>query len=211
MKEIKGKLQICDSREIAIAAEKLRDGQYELTIYPNRLHFTQWGMHPKDRICLVEYRSISEYEERVIPKGLAEEIVNKDLQLVEPGAGLAEFVPKIALQARKRPIVIDPLDYEAIRSLLEGAQEIRKVNQENRQLIQELLRRIDIYLDPGLVRLFNMNLDQACKEYPYLEGIADIVVDVGGPLLYSDDPEKTYQLESNWLLRKNPPGRFYHP
>lgn len=195
----------------AVAPDKIRLGDYELTISPTALDFMHWADQSQDKIFQVTFRSITEYEDKgIIPRGLVREVVGSDLQVVESGAGLAEFVPYIALNSRKKPIVIDPLNYSVINDLLVIALN-KFATEQNVTLIQRLLQRIDIYQNPKLVTLYNMTLNEACKRNPHLQGIADVVLDVNGALLYSDKPQEAYQLESDWLLKKYPRGRFYHP
>lgn len=193
-----------------IDAEELRIGPYELEIYSSGLHIARWGEYPEDKMFIVKYRSVAEYEGKgIIPEGLVEEVVENGLQFIEPGAGISELIPTIALRTKRPPIVIDPLDYDAIHFLLSRSLG-KRVNARNKFLIRELLRRIDIYLNPELVRLYNMTLEEACQRHPELQETADVAVDVCGALLYSGNPQKAHQLESEWLLKKNPPGRHFH-
>lgn len=128
-------------------------------------------------------RSVSMYTcDNFIPPDFEERY--KGLQIVEVGAGLAEFSPYMAHIATKKPIVIDPADYRTIRNLLVTA---KQYDMPAMQIptVDMLVHRIDTLLDPTKIRLYNMSLLDAVSAHPQeLKGVADIVLDVFGAVQY---------------------------
>lgn len=189
--------------------EKLYEDRYELELYPGGLlmRYIAENPSPQDRNFLVGYSNIGDYErEGVLPSGFVDEVVKKQLQVVEIGPGMSELLPTLGIK-RRLPIAIDPLNYDAIASLLTRAQQ-KRISREHDILIQELLSRLAIYTNPRLVKIYNMRLEDACLKNPELKEVADVVIDVRGALRYSWMPEEAYRLESEWLM-KNPGGKYY--
>lgn len=110
-------------------------------------------------------------------------------QYLEVGAGLGEPLVALARQAAAsqgalpKPIAIDPVAYELVRDLF-GCMEDRYGSLAGvRALIdpvRELRARCDVLLDPDMVRLIRLPLEEAVVKHPELQGCADVVVDLYG-------------------------------
>lgn len=124
-------------------------------------------------------------------------------QIVEVGAGLAEFSPYMATIAEKRPIVIDPADYRTIRSLLQNAQE-KPLEDGQRTMVQMLLDRIAILLDPTKIQLFSESILDIPRHETTLRGVGDIVLDVHGGIqcIPIEHLQKVYEIEEHFLSKQ---------
>ena len=189
--------------------QHLREGEYHLKTYPHSNNIELWydvhgGWMP------VYYRSADEYVDRTgMPTNIVKTIVQNQLQLVEVGAGIAELAPSIARAGGKRPIVIDPLNYQAIFSLLQKACK-KNISNENKRIARTLMERVSLYLDPRAIELMPLTLQQAYLQFGQkLSGIADVVVDVAGAIYYNAEMRSVYNFECNWLLKQDPPGVIY--
>jgi len=113
--------------------------------------------------------------------------LNPKLQYVDAGAGLAGLVPflvaKFGQKLVSRPIIIDPVDYNLMSSMLRSAQELNLGTDIDKRL-KELTQRTEIILDSEKVYLVNMTLGNAIREIPELKGTADVVIDFLGPSNY---------------------------
>jgi hypothetical protein len=97
-----------------------------------------------------------------------------DLQVVEMGPGLGEFIPLLTEVAKIKPIAIDPVNYNNLLELMEYA----------RSRVPEIIvgeldifkQRAEIYLDSTKVWLVNTTLEEAVKDKRLFE-IADVFVD----------------------------------
>jgi len=97
----------------------------------------------------VYYRPVSEYvDHTAMPRDICESIVQNGQQLIDVGAGLAELTPKVAVKKGKKPIIIDPLNYDYIHQLLSRARR-KNLSKENILLVDQLLERVSVYLDPS--------------------------------------------------------------
>lgn len=106
-------------------------------------------------------------------------------QHLEVGGGLSGFITHLALSRNRRfrPIIIDPVNYNHLKGLLEYAlQERREILSEiDKKRLRTLLKRIEIIQDPNLVRLVNVRLSDALHIHPDLIQSSDVVLDVYGP------------------------------
>lgn len=121
-------------------------------------------------------------------------------QYVEVGAGLGEFIQRVALLKNGNipPIVIDPADYalleEMLRFTLKRLPEIVPKKEYDFHFyhtrVEELISRCETIQNHSLVRLYSVTLETAAKREE-LRGIADVVVDNLGARFYSTDWKKT--------------------
>ncbi|OGG00210.1 hypothetical protein A2Y99_03240 [Candidatus Gottesmanbacteria bacterium RBG_13_37_7] len=148
----------------------------------------------------VSWNSIEDYEAiGHIPKVFFLNAANKELQVVEVGPGLGEFLPDCADFSRVQPIAIDPFDYLEAHNLLKEVLLRYAISDRDRQLVITLLERIDRYTDQKKIKLINTTLELAMRDHPELTGIADIVIDSAGAKLYSSHNAKILEQA---LLRK---------
>ena len=156
---------------------------------PDKGSLTQW----------ITGRDLSEYDSKIqdLIAGL-----NPDLQYVDVGAGVGEFVPFVASKSQRHlPIVIDSVDYHTLRTLLEYAQTL-DIPDRMKKKAMEMLQRCNTILNPKKVRLINMGLEKALEKVNDLFGIADVVVDNAGTSHYADDFREIWKLEKK-LLKPN--------
>jgi len=107
------------------------------------------------------------------------------LQYLEIGAGLGEFIPKLVqFNIDKKPIVIDPAPYPIMEEMLRHIQPYitAQVHQER---CAALLGRAAIIQDSSKVILINTTLGEALKNHPELKGIGDIIIDNYGAIKWS--------------------------
>ena len=110
--------------------------------------------------------------------------IDPDHVVVEVGAGLGEFIPKLARNHKGRLTVIDPFDYVIAQAMLDFAKGLELADWQ-RLYVEELLERSGVYLDPNRVQLISQPLSGAPEKEPSLIGSADLVVDFYGPMHYS--------------------------
>lgn len=125
-------------------------------------------------------------------------------QHLEVGAGVGGFITHLATFSGRfhRPIIIDPVDYTSLRSLLETGLKERSCKKSHKRM-GELLRRIDIIQNPDLVRLVNLRLSEAIQEQPNLTQCADVVLDIYGPSYhYSTEMPKGPEREALYKIRE---------
>lgn len=161
----------------------------------------------------VYYRSLSEYVTTTsMPRDICESIAQNGQQLIDVGAGLAELAPKVAVLKGRKPIVIEPLNYDYIQKLLSKARR-KNLSEENIVLVDQLLERVAVYLDPSLIHLIPLTVQDAQVRYfNELQGVGDVVVDVAGAIKYSGSIEThrvVHDLEKDWLVKKSPQGVLY--
>ncbi len=133
-------------------------------------------------------RGLDEYFRYYISHSKNPFSINPEYQYVDVGAGLGELAPLLVakLKVKRKPIIIDPVDYSALRELLGYAlPRFDKKPFLNKQ-IEELLGRIEIIKNPNEVRLLNMRLGEAVERFPDIHGCADVLVDVAGPITYCE-------------------------
>lgn len=113
--------------------------------------------------------------------------INPKFQYLEVGAGLGGFIPFLAVEWNQRlasiPIVIDPADYRLMAHMLRYAKQLNLGADVDKRL-NELIQRAEIILDPKKVYLVNRTLGEAIRSMPELQGVADVVIDLLGPVNY---------------------------
>ena len=151
-----------------------------------RLKCGPWKSSIEGNGLFVTDRNVVEYDPEIV-KALP---LNPKLQYMETGAGLGEIVPFLAtnLELEKPIIVIDPLDYTIVKELLERAYDINYDPFISNRL-KELIRRCEIILDPNKVKLVNKRLEDVLDSGE-LDGIADVLIDHCGGVLYSEDIDR---------------------
>jgi len=145
-------------------------------------------------------------------KGYEEMEINPDLQYLEVGPGLGEFIPYVVskMKGKNKPIAIDLADYSLMRDILEYAREYFSAPENEDSSIVErldvLLGRVETITDPELVTFINEPLHEALDSHPELYGCADVVVDNFGALRWyshsGNTEEETVDLERK--LKKSP-------
>jgi hypothetical protein len=162
--------------------------------------FDFFGEKEYNRGHYITARDMGEYDNEV--KDL---IIKPDLQYLEVGAGLGEFTPSIIRKFNGellyRPIVIDPVNYDVMYSLIKFAKNLTNDNLMNVKL-KELQDRCEIILDNTKVNLINLTLENALKTHPELVRVADVVVDNVGASHYMENHEYAWYLEK-MLLKHN--------
>ncbi|MFH0749822.1 MAG: hypothetical protein V1917_02810 [Candidatus Gottesmanbacteria bacterium] len=148
-------------------------------------------------------RSIAQYQfTHFIPEDFEKRY--KDLQIVEVGAGLAEFSPHMTTIATKKPIVIEQANYHALRNLFVTAKH-QGVPEAQIPTVDMLLDRIDTLLDPTKIRLFNMSIFEAVRHHgDELRGVGDIVLDVFGAVQYAKpwvNKQRVDEIENHFLSK----------
>jgi len=194
-------------------APSLTLNKHTLDIHPYTRKLSLGYYDKNSQWMPVYYRSISEYIGHTkMPKNIVEIIQTNNYQLIEVGGGLAELAPSVAKGAITKPIVIDPLDYKSIQTLLERARK-KNICDDNIKLIDILLDRVAMYLDPNAIDLIPLSIQEAYLQYrERLKGVADVVVDVAGAIYYSGNllnHKSVYELEKDWLVKQSPQGVFY--
>lgn len=158
-------------------------------------------LHP--RAYPITARSIASYiSMNAIPSDF--ETRYRNLQLLEVGAGLAEFTPHMAQRQENKPIIIDSANYPALLHLLAQSTH-QPIPETQRSAVNLLIKRITTILDPKEITLYNMSLLDAVTEFPdKLRGCADVVLDVFGATLYTDGSStkaKVEEIEQHFLSR----------
>lgn len=135
---------------------------------------------------LITGRDIKDYK-KVKP-------LNRELQYLELGPGLGEFTPYASDSCSKKPIAIDVANYDIVIEMLEFSLTM-DFSTKTHDRTRELLRRCHIIKDKDRVDFYNMHMSEALEKYPYLEGIADVIVENYGP--------RTYPLTERLEIRKS--------
>lgn len=136
----------------------------------------------------------------------------KNLQYIEIGAGLGEFVPKITKEnnLNYKPMIIDPANYNLLGDMLIYFQNKFQCNKHEEEL-SELIERCDIISDSSKVILFNKTLSQTLKYHQNLSEKGDIVIDNYGPSFW-EGMEKNLnlnQVDKLELKLVRPNGSLY--
>lgn len=144
----------------------------------NILHHQQDGVSLSETIMGITSRDISYYPQELFP-------INPLGQYCEVGPGLGGFTPYLAHAQgiQKKPIAIDPANYELMGEMLIYAQTL-DVSDEIRKRIAIVIERCTTMITPQKVMLINTTLGKAFKIHPKLYGIADVVVEHSGTNLY---------------------------
>ncbi|HRH93624.1 MAG TPA: hypothetical protein PKV72_03785, partial [Candidatus Peribacteria bacterium] len=121
----------------------------------------------------------------------------------------------------KRPIVIDPADFDAMGKLMDYAlhhTEALNMPQDTQSRVLDLAVRCDVMRDRTRVRLLNMTFAEAFERHRDLRGKADVVVELYGASLYPDveggDPVEVLQASERQyrkyvqLLRRDRDGEM---
>lgn len=131
--------------------------------------------------------------------------VDNSMQYMEIGAGLGDFIPKLILESQgkleKRPIVIDPANYQVMQQMLEESLNFTLPGYIQNRL-STLKKNCEIIRDPSRVNLINNDLRYALMNHPELAGRADIIVDNAGALFYMHPNTCPESLERK-LLKSN--------
>jgi len=177
-------------------AFELKENNYRLSYAGGSM---QMGYYYLDRFVYITWSPIAEYEKMgAIPRGLVERAAHENINILEVGGGLAELTPALGLRAKVKPILVDPIDYNAVLRLFDQAL-VRNIHKSRKQLIQELIKRIAIITNPNHVHFFNTSLEEAVLYHPELHRTQDVVVDLAGALFYSSDPQLIWGIEKKWL------------
>lgn len=137
-------------------------------------------------------------------------VINPLFQYIEVGAGLSGYLPFISEKCllKKRPIVIDPVKYEVLQTMMLFAKTGGFVDEKLISRLETLIDRTRFYLDSDKVWLINSTLHEAVRNHPELKGIADMVVDNCGARTYPqmtnyDDLKKnSFDKLLRWLKKK---------
>ncbi|PIN74829.1 hypothetical protein COV17_04550 [Candidatus Woesearchaeota archaeon CG10_big_fil_rev_8_21_14_0_10_36_11] len=110
-------------------------------------------------------------------------------QYLEVDCGLGAFIPSLVQRkGHKKPIVINPANFEILRDMLVYARNL-DINKWVNNRLEILIRRADIIMDPNVVDFINLPLQEAVGKYPRILGVANVVVDNFGPGYYHDNKE----------------------
>ncbi len=155
--------------------------------------------------------------------------ITQDDQLVEVGAGLGQFVPlmveNLGSSLKHRPIVIDPVQYDVVKTHLQTILDQfgnERVVCSLEQRIQEFIKRCTILLGSDVLHI-RETLGNAIRLHPKtLLGKADAVVGLCGAMIQSSTenngtPSTAKNIyfrrrkvrEMHCLLLKNPPCGLY--
>lgn len=113
--------------------------------------------------------------------------IDPKLQYVEIGAGLGAWVSHVLAHQNSsspRMMVIDPADYQAMKTELELALKDKKIDAAR---TSDLIRRCEMVLNPSKVIFFNQDLKTALLRSADLHQVADVVVDHFGPFHYAEN------------------------
>lgn len=168
-----------------------------MNVLPSDNHLRFYGAKQSN---MITYHNVEEYKEHsCIPRDY---IPNPDDMIFEAGAGLGAFIPYVVQRLhnrlKHRPVVVDPLNYNLVISLLERFID-EKMNPENIPLAFDLIERARIYLDLSCVNLINLPFMEAL-DHPEFQKKYDLVIDYYGPWLYSPFSMKVSEIEQS--LRK---------
>src|SRR3990167_921555 len=103
--------------------------------------------------------------------------LDQNLQYIEVGAGLGEFVPKlIGAQIDKKPIVIDPAPYGIMQEMLNQVLPHITIQKHHDRCLK-LIERAELMQDQNKVNLINLTLKDALDQHPEIKGVGDVLVD----------------------------------
>lgn len=170
------------------------------------------------RGIIVTSRTYKEYEGlEALPKNLIGRLGSKQKTIYEVGAGMATFLPKLAVSSRHALINIDPLPYKIATALFLDAISISKIKKDTAKNIRSLLTIAELYANPMIIQTINFTLEELYQyEYEVHCKNADVVIDVRAARMYSPDQETVSLLENDWLLKNDftnivwSPGTFYN-
>ena len=124
-----------------------------------------------------------------LPKAFKEGIEPTD-QVVDVGCGLGEITTYLSNRKGAPPVVaIDLANYNIIERLLNYATTVKSFDSVNER-ISIFLERLTELRTSKEINFLNMSLGQALEQHPEICGIADIVIDHGGAIVYPyNEPE----------------------
>lgn len=128
-------------------------------------------------LTLVTSRDFQDYDMRIQNLKLSPQ-----WQLIEVGAGLGGYIPRVIPQLRKPPIVIDPADYKKMSSML-GYASMQRLPRHIKERLEILTERCELYLSSGVTAI-NLTLGEALQRHHYLKCLADVVIDNAGATAY---------------------------
>lgn len=110
-----------------------------------------------------------------------------DAQYLEVGAGFSGFLmDAVANGLKKRPIVIEPMNFHSTGALLNYAKR-NLTDPDELSKIENMLRRQAFFTDSSKVKLYNCTLGEALRKHgSELKEVADIVVDYCGAASYCE-------------------------
>lgn len=164
-----------------IGDEKMRSYVYRknhlaaAVVQDGKLRIEDGGPYP------ITYSSIGDY----IKLGLPPNIMSRtDTKVLEIGVGLSEFLPRFAVKAKYRPVVIGPDNYPVMMILCEAVTQCSQESSEIRNLAAELAERAMIMMSDR-VELINTTFDETMKSLQDRIGQFDVVINVASSGYYS--------------------------
>lgn len=186
---------------IEIADKKERYSLFiDPTVQEPRYNNIIFQTHPKDSSQAHTFITGRNFEEYII--NLRDLEINPELQYLEVGAGLGEFMPHLIKNhgsyLKKKPIVIDPANYEVMDKMLDYA-----INMDFSAAIKNKLnilkQRGNIITNPKNVYLINSTLEEAMRKYPLLIQSSDVVIDHAAAVLHMNSADRAIELEKKLL------------
>lgn len=149
---------------------------------------------------IITGRNLEEYN-----KYLRNLKINPLLQYVEIGSGLGEFIPSIVKRydgsLGHKPIIVDPAKYSIMEEMLKYAIDSGFCEGLNDKF-SKWIERCETILDINKIILINSKLEKALVKHPWLNQVADVVIDHRGALAYpaiGESEENVLNLEKKLL------------
>lgn len=115
--------------------------------------------------------------------------LDPDLRYVEVGPGmgglLKHAVEESGGRMRHKPVAIEPSNIGLMKILMQFALRCGDVSQRHKGIVSEYMSRLELLEDSSRITLVNMKLGSAIVNCPWLEGYADVVVELAGPSTYT--------------------------
>lgn len=130
---------------------------------------------------LITARDIKQY-----PREISTFLSNPDLQYIDVGCGLGEFLPLLVKKQKKcspKPIAIDPANYPLMKDILTYALTIDEGKRLSSNL-DVLIERTNFFIESKKIILINEPIEKAVESHKEIIHFADGVVDNFGPHLY---------------------------
>jgi hypothetical protein len=171
-----------------------KESGYSIVISENKandlgqIHFL-WPLFAARKGEVMSYIPITASGIDKYPEKVRNMKINPSFQYLEVGAGYGEFIPCLASaldENSPKPIVIDPAYYDVMGGILSYVRNNVWLSESNSSLLDEIIARHDIITNPRKVRLINTNLGYAFRDFPDIQGIADVVVDRAGAVSYAE-------------------------
>ena len=116
--------------------------------------------------------------------------LSPDLRYVEIGPGmgglLKQMTDKFGTRMRHKPVAIEPSDIGLMKDFLQFAVGCGDITQRHKDIVAEYVSRLELLEDSSKITLLNMKLGDALRNFPWLEGYADVVVELAGPSTYTE-------------------------